>query len=72
MMTAFDSTYEGVPAIRISSVKEHELLCESLSEAGYSYRTKIIPPRGRTHRRPKGWPREIVVMLLGAGVSDGA
>jgi hypothetical protein len=64
MKTVFDSTYEGAPAIRLQSVREHELLSESLSEAGYSFRTKIIPPRGRTHRRPKGWPREIVVMLV--------
>ena len=64
ILTSFDSEYEGAPAIRLQSLQEHEDLCAALENEGHSYRTKIIPPRGRTHRRPKGRPREIVVMLV--------
>lgn len=63
IQTIFSSTYEGAPAARLQTLQEHEDLRHALSSAGYSYRTKIIPPRGRTHRRPKGRPREIVVIL---------
>jgi len=62
--TRFDGQYEGAPAIRLDTVREYEELRAALEAEGYSYRTKIIPPRGRTHRRPKGRPREIVVMLV--------
>jgi hypothetical protein len=60
----FDSEYDGVPAARLTSVAEHDALCAQLEAAGASYKTKIVPPRGRTHRRPSGRPREIVVCLL--------
>jgi hypothetical protein len=63
-LRTFDSEYEGVPAARLASLIEHDELCAALDREGHSYRTKIIPPRGRTHRRPKGRPREIVVMLV--------
>lgn len=64
ILTSFDSQYEGAPAIRLQSLQEHESLRVALESEGHSYRTKIIPPRGRTHRRPKGRPREIVVILV--------
>ena len=64
ILKTFDSEYEGSPAIRLQSLQEHEDLRVALESEGHSYRTKIIPPRGRTHRRPKGRPREIVVMLV--------
>jgi hypothetical protein len=63
IQTIFSSTYEGAPAVRLQTLKEHEDLRLTLERGGYSYRTKIVPPRGRTHRRPKGRPREIVVIL---------
>lgn len=64
ILTSFDGEYEGAPAVRLQSLQEHEELRAALEGEGYSYRTKIIPPRGRTHRRPKGRPREIVVILV--------
>jgi hypothetical protein len=64
MLKLFDSEYEGVPCARLSTVVEHDELCERLQREGHSFKTKIVPPRGRTHRRPKGRPREIVVWLL--------
>jgi hypothetical protein len=63
-LSPFDSEYDGVPAARLTSVAEHNALCARLQLDGLSFKTKIIPPRGRTHRRPKGRPREIVVCLL--------
>lgn len=64
LLSLFDSSYDGTPAIRLSSVREHEDLSRELRAQGISFRTKIVPPRGRTHRRPKGRPREIVVLLV--------
>lgn len=64
ILTRFDTVYEGAPAVRVQSLQEHEDLRAALEGEGYSYRTKIVPPRGRTHRRPKGRQREIVVILV--------
>jgi hypothetical protein len=64
ILASFDSDYDGAPAVRLYSLQEHEDLRAALESEGHSYRTKIIPPRGRTHRRPKGHPREIVVILV--------
>ena len=64
ILTSFDDQYDGAPAVRLYSLREHEELCTALEREGHSYRTKIVPPRGRTHRRPKGHPREIVVILV--------
>jgi hypothetical protein len=70
ILTRFDATYEGSPATRLQSVREHEGIRAALESEGHSYRTKIIPPRGRTHRRPKGRPREIVVILVKERTND--
>lgn len=56
--------------MRLSLVSEFAELKSELDAAGASYRAKIIPPRGRTHRRSKRKPREFVVLLMGA--PDGA
>lgn len=64
ILTRFEAVYEGAPAVRLQTLREHEDLRAALESEGYSYRTKIVPPRGRTHRRPKGLPREIVVILV--------
>jgi hypothetical protein len=64
LLSLFDSSYDEVPALRLASVAEHDEVCAELRTEGLSFRTKIIPPRGRTHRRPKGRPREIIVMLV--------
>ena len=64
ILTNFDSEYEGSPAVRLQTLRQHEDLRIALEGEGHSYRTKIVPPRGRTHRRPKGRPREIVVILV--------
>ena len=70
ILATFDSQYDGAPAVRLHSLREHEALCVALESEGHSYRTKIVPPRGRTHRRPKGRPREIVVILVGKYTHD--
>lgn len=70
LQSKFDTVYEGAPAVRLSLVSEFAKLKSELDAAGASYRAKIIPPRGRTHRRSKRKPREFVVLLMGA--PDGA
>lgn len=64
LLSLFDSHYGEAPAARLTSVREHDALCEALRAEGVSFRTKIVPPRSRTHRRPKGRPREIIVVLV--------
>jgi hypothetical protein len=66
ILTSFDDQYDGAPAVRLRSLREYEALRVALEREGHSYRTKIVPPRGRTHRRPKGRLREIVVILVEA------
>lgn len=60
-----DSVYEGVPAYRVDTLTDLAGLLTELDRDEVSYRVKIVPPRLRTHRRPKGHPRQFVVMVLG-------
>ena len=69
LQSRFTSVYEGAPAVRLSLASEFISLKAELDAAGASYRAKIIPPRGRTHRRSTRKPRELVVLLM--GVPDG-
>lgn len=66
ILTRFDSSYEGLPAARFASAKEYDLFRQTLVEAGYSFKTKVVPPKG--DRRA----REIVVMLISTRAPDGA
>ena len=66
ILTRFDSSYEGLPAARFDSAKEYDQFRRLVVEAGYSFKTKVVPPKG--NRRSL----EIVVMLISTRTPDGA
>lgn len=67
LLTMFDSSYEGLPAARFGTAQECAAFQQELAKAGFSYKTKVVPPKGKRRAR------EMVVMLLSTrGVkSDG-
>ena len=59
ILERFDSDYEGLPAARVETSKAYEDICAQLVEGGYSFKTKVVPPKA------KRYPRQIIVILVG-------